>query len=493
MGLRFSKTEKDLEDDEALKAFFTAPEGTDPEPGSLEKVIRTGDQNLTLFAQDKARQEAFDEQKASEKATEEALLAQRAIEQNAVDEKQQEILAGSQEEIVENIDPEGTQATINLNPNDPRSRSIDDATDLLFRALKDDSDLDAIRSALEEDKVNELEARDRMKQSLKDLKARKVGVDLTPLAALVDDPNKAAILAKTLSPSFSEEEKREQILGLELKLQDRKDKFNKSRLKLRTELAKTENKKSIALAQTAVQAAHSKELRAARNEEKEIKRLDKLAQRQTKAITDSRNKFLAKSRVGDDISNIKGMMSTLDKLGPNGSNIDNPLAQSLVRFDLIRAVQPGGVITDKDLAAVSSQPDIRNRIKATWKKAVDGEQFTETDKRNMAILLSLTIKGTKKRIKQQADAEATALEKSFVTRDGMGQFKAEDLTKPGEIYHIDQFVSPDLERRVDDLSGIQERSARGEDVTKFRSDVQQMTPEQRRKRIEELEARNASK
>jgi hypothetical protein len=472
-NLRLNKTPADLQEEQELSDFLALSGAMSPEnlqEGRLERqagrreelsdIIGTPNFNQFSVGGIDSLQDSIDLsiRQFEDSAVGEQRLAQERAEAEALEQKKQntfkEIVEDGSTEPIEVEIPDSGGSFADLNPNN--HPSFKKAFDELMKSVKDDTDSVAIEKALEDNKLNEKIAITTMENSLKALRNREVGLDLTPLAALIKDPNKAAILAKTLSPAFSAEERAEEIAKMEENLQDRKELFRRGREKLSIELAKLKKQKKIQAASAAVQLAGI--------EKQEAKDQERAARREIKNQNNiqfkTHQELRSKGQLGKDIDNIGAISETLKKLDGatrEGINRENSLTLRTIAFDIVRSVQQGGVITDADLRAVGASPQLLNRMRVFISENAEGVPYSDQDKKDISDMLAYTLMAKRDKLNKRLTATRNGLAKTYrSTLNGELVWSPEDLNKPGMLLHEDSWIDTSV---IDHAKMMQERFA----------------------------------
>lgn len=316
-------------------------------------------------------------------------------------------------------DPEdlGEGVTFDKNPNN-QTKTEGDLASLLDSVMnRPDLKPQDLEIALMEAQKKEREQIKTMRDQLGFLATRPVGIDLSPLAGLMSDPQRAAIIARTAKPSTSPEEHVSGLLELERALADRKDRFQKTRRELAQALDK--NKRDAAV--------------------KAFERIGELDEKKTKFLQKERDTFTkdktieaikdAYNSAGDAIS----MLSNPESFDPNGF-FNNALMAELVKFRIAKGAAGPGQLSDQEREAVSESKAILNQIESFVEGKISGVKLTPVDLNNIRIAMGGMLKIKKAQLQELIGKKARQSEKIAPKA-----FKI----KPGDLSQKDQIFDPD--------------------------------------------------
>lgn len=474
------EVQEQLEQEALARAF-----DSDAPPGSLDLITQFGQLEVE---KEQARLDAEEQKRKEENARADAEFAraqQVVSQQRQAQRKIEEIQDGSTEPIPE-TNPE-TGNTIDLNPNN-QSRTEEDRDDLFLRAFEANKQNAAdLRTLLAEDKEREVAQIKEMKDRIKALQNRDTGIDLSPLAALIDDPNKARLLQQALSPEFSELEKENQIADLQDKLDERQDNFKRSRRLAEFEINRIERQADSDIIRSQIAEANRRTVSAERRSAEDRRRQDKLNDfRERKEFEQvGRLRSVLKPQ-RETLENIGGIVDQLtnprnvERLPDGRIKLNSALVGSLVRAKVARAANGPGILTDKDFDRFSGSLSTLERIERfTEQEIKSGVTISERDLEEIISLTGATFDGVSKRVEEQLDAQAGDFQNILGERHGV---KAEDYRKKGGLLETDRYVSPSTRANVKKLTGASD-SRRS-----VKEKVGGMSTEEKRRRLQELEA-----
>jgi len=485
--LRLNPTPADVEE-----AGINIPFGADT--GTIESVQGRADEA------DAQRELEAEEELAAEQAKNQAKLAAQKEQafakaaQDQVDVVTGEILGGSKEPAVVTVSEEEGH-TLDLNPqNQPESEG---RRDTLFQdALEaNKSNTADLRLLLQEDRDKEDGRIGEMQERLKQLRNRETGLDLSPLAALIDDPNKAKILAQGLSPAFSEEEKQLQLQGLQDKLNDRKDRFSQSRKAMAIKIKELDQRADSDIIR--LQSAEAGRREAAKQRldfrnEKARKDFEK-----DRGVTLERNMKNFKTEIKAQRASLETMSSLLAQINdPDNYVIDpdtgqrvmiNSMAAALAKAQVARIANGPGVLTDRDLSRLSGSLQIFDSLeRAIQTRGTTGVSLSPRDQEELAKLVSASIRGLDESIDKKADNKADEIVQFHGSRINVTK---DDLRGEDGPLHRRRFVSSAVLKSAEELkSGIT-----GKGPTDIRTNLLSKTPEERAALKEKLLKKQAQR